>query len=375
MVTPSSMSDRQGAGVLSEESRQDIKRFLGVSVATPEDYVLRQFARHSVVLLAERHRIKHNLELIHNLIPLLHAAGVYNLGMEFGASEDQQDLDDLITGSAYDEQLARSLMFNYNVGWAYAEYMDVYRKAWELNRGLPRGSPRFRVVNLSYKYDWSGFTGPRTPDNMRKVFHRGDIERFRARIVEGEVLEKGEKIVILTGTQHAFTRYRVPEYDYYSPGFVMLREVTFGNHLESIAPGQCRTVLLHSPWRSRDMRRQIRPLGGIIDDVMEEIGQPRLGFDVSPSPFEAVRECSSWFSVGYPDFTLASITDGYVYEKPFRSYEGCTVDDLFLTEANWPQAEKQIPDPDWNGRPRSREEYIQSIRDLANMETDLRGVR
>ena len=48
------------------------------------------------MLLAEDHGIRHNLKLVHALIPWLYQAGVYTLGMEFGASEDQADLDQLV---------------------------------------------------------------------------------------------------------------------------------------------------------------------------------------------------------------------------------------------------------------------------------------
>ena len=99
----------------------------------PEQYVLDTFAQRDVVLLAEDHAIRHNLLLVQRLIPLLPAVGVFTLGMEFGASEDQAALDALTTAEHYDEALARRLMFTYNVGWAYHEYMDLYRAAWALS--------------------------------------------------------------------------------------------------------------------------------------------------------------------------------------------------------------------------------------------------
>ena len=94
----------------------DCTRYLRDQWRTPEQYVLDTFARRDVVLLAEDHAIRHNLLLVGRLIPLLPAAGVFTLGMEFGASEDQAALDALTTADAYDEALARRLMFNYNVG-------------------------------------------------------------------------------------------------------------------------------------------------------------------------------------------------------------------------------------------------------------------
>ena len=75
----------------------DCARYLRDQWRTPEQHVLDAFARRDVVLLAEDHAIRHNLLLVGRLVPLLPAAGVFTLGMEFGASEDQAALDALTT--------------------------------------------------------------------------------------------------------------------------------------------------------------------------------------------------------------------------------------------------------------------------------------
>ena len=71
------------------------------------------------------------------MIPKLYAHGIYMLGMEFGAYEDQKQLDSLINAPRYNENLARQLMFNYNTRWAIVEYMNLYKAAWEWNHSLP----------------------------------------------------------------------------------------------------------------------------------------------------------------------------------------------------------------------------------------------
>ncbi len=355
--------------------KAEIVRYLKAHWRSPEGYIVDKFADHDVVLVAEDHGIKHNLVLIQTLIPRLHAAGVYNVGMEFGAAEDQEPLDQLVTADRYDENRARRLLFNYNVGWAYQEYMDIYRHAWQLNRSLPPGAPRMRVVNLSYRYDWRHLREPRTPVVMQKVYPKGEIESFRTAVVQREILAKNQKILIITGTIHAFTKYRMPEYDPYSPNFVLLRDITLGNRLEQVATGRSCTVLLHIPWPAPDMGSQVRPLDGLIDDVMVEFGDKQVGFDTAGSPFATIRDDNSFYATGYPAFTLATIADGYIYEKPFREYEGCTVDEQFLTKANWPAAQEQVPDPDWNGRPASLDAYMAQIRRYVDMGVRLEDVR
>lgn len=77
------------------------------------------------------------------MIPKLYANGIYMLGMEFGAYEDQKQLDSLINAPRYNENLARQLMFNYNTRWAIVEYMNLYKAAWEWNHSLPEQAKSF----------------------------------------------------------------------------------------------------------------------------------------------------------------------------------------------------------------------------------------
>lgn len=46
-------------------------------------------------------------------------------------------------------------MFKDFVLWGHTDYMDIYRKAWELNHSLAKGARKFRVVNLNYRPDWT----------------------------------------------------------------------------------------------------------------------------------------------------------------------------------------------------------------------------
>lgn len=105
-------------------------QYLKENFLTPEQYIISKFVEHQVILLGEDHAVKSNLQLVINLIPLLYEAGIYNFGMEFGASEDQADLDRLINSEEYDELEERRLMFNFNVKWAYKEYTDIYKAAY-----------------------------------------------------------------------------------------------------------------------------------------------------------------------------------------------------------------------------------------------------
>ncbi|MEP7129461.1 MAG: ChaN family lipoprotein [Chitinophagales bacterium] len=192
---------------LAAQDVTHLKVYLTENGMKPADYVIEKFKANSVILLGEDHGVQQNLLFVQSLIPVLYANHIYNIGMEFGASEDQSMLDALVTAQAYDEDIARKIMFHYNVAWAFQEYRDVYKKAWEFNRTLPQSARKFRIINLSYHYNWEGFEAPRTPENMATVFYKGTADKYRADLIEKEFFAKGEKILALVGTPHAYTQY------------------------------------------------------------------------------------------------------------------------------------------------------------------------
>jgi hypothetical protein len=353
---------------LSPEAVARLASYLADHWQTPEQYIAGLFVTRDVVLLGEEHTVRYNLELAQALIPVLYETGVFNFGMEFGAVEDQVALDALVTGERYDEDTARRLMFNYNSGRAFREYMDIYRAAWAFNRTLPRAARPFRVLNLSYRYDWADAPVVRTPVNARRIYHRGPMDAFRAGVVQREVLDQGEKILILTGTPHAFTRYRIPLYDFNAPDFVRFEERNLGQLLPKLASARVACVLLHQAFHSKQHgdAQRVHPAGGAIDQVLEAFTNRRVGFDLVGSPLGDLTD-DSFYATGYEDFRLSQLADGYIYDRPFAEFESCTLDEAFLSEANWLEAQRQFPDPDWHVQPASLDEYWALIRALADV--------
>lgn len=352
--------------------------YLNENWKTPEKYILDKFESYDIIFLSEDHATKHNLDLCRNLIPMLYEAGVCTLGMEFGASEDQEWLDSLVTAPVYDEEMARKIMFNYNVGWAFVEYMDLYRAAWELNNTLDSSSKKFRIVNLSYKYNWASCNkesfGRKTPETVGKIFYKGGTEIYRAQVVKDLILDKNEKILILTGGGHAFTKYKTPEYDYYAEKFIRFNDRTFGNLVYKMVPQKTFTILLHYPFESKNAGKMLRPAMGMIDSVMQHFIDKRVGFDLDNTPLGEFRD-TSYFSYGYPDFHLSQMADGYIYQKPFAEYQGCTIDEKFFKEEDWPEIQKEFPDKDIRALPQSLEQYRSQISCYLDFSLRYRDVR
>lgn len=342
--------------------------YLNDNKISPQNYVLEKFTNADIILLAEDHRVKENLDFVGKLIPQLYKKGIYTLGMEFGAYEDQYFLDSLVTAETYDENLARQLMFNYNSGWAFKEYVDIYKFAWEFNKTLKKNERKFKILNLSYKYNWTSFSGQRTPENMKLVFNNGNTEVFRFNIIENEILKKKEKILILTGDFHAFTKYKFPYYDYTSPNFVRFDNNYFGNLIYNKYPTKVFSILLHKPFYNYPNKTPllISPANGKIEQIMNLLSNQPIGFDLNNSPLGQLSD-SSYYSMGYSNFKLSDFYDGYIFFKPIKKLTACTIDTLFLNENNWQQAIKNFPDPDWRTKPNSLAEYWIQIMEFADI--------
>lgn len=370
----SDFSTPPSAATLDQE--QELREYVKSHWKAPEDYVVEKFSNHDIVFIGEFHRVKHDVELIHNLIPRLYKAGVYNLGIEFGRYEDQDKIDRLITAATYDEAQARQLQFNQFVGWGYKEYEDIYRKAWELNKSLPKGAPKFRVVGLGYKVDWTALREQMTDEQWKKVWFNGDPDEQMGQVILKEFVDKGEKALIYSGTHHAFTHYRQPDYDFQKQKFNGFRNPRMGNIVYARIKQKAFNIFLHSPWSSRaKFEDEVYPVGGVIDRVMQAFKDKRVGFDVARSPFASLKDDQSYYSVGYPEFTLSTFCDGYIFQKQLGDYEGVTVDEAFITKDNLQEAINNLPNFGRRKYVKTPEDMMAGIRQDANVRRLFRNLK
>ncbi|MBH0166801.1 hypothetical protein IHV12_17930 [Fictibacillus sp. 7GRE50] len=328
----------------------------------PEKYLISKCKEYPIVLLAERHAVKQNLDFVNNMIPELYRCGVYHLGMEFGASEDQDALDELITGERFDEEIARRLIFNYNVKWPYKEYWDLYRAAWELNSKLEKGDRKFRIINLSYKYNWKDFSGVRTPESCSKVFYKGNTEKYRFQIIEDEIIKKNERIVILTGTVHAFTRYHYPQYDETASNFIRFNDGFLGNLIYQSYPHEVFSILLHQRFSHKEsLAENQSPANGQIEELMAEFDHTPMGFDLLGTCIGDLKD-ASYYSSGYTNFCLKDLFDGYLFFSPISALKGCTVDPHFINNHRFSDVQAHYPDKDWAKVPEKETDYWEEVK-------------
>jgi hypothetical protein len=183
---------------------------------SPEDYVVSSFGGHDIVFLGEFYKISQNSLLVNRLIPKLYAAGIRNLGIEYALSDEQRDIDALVTAPTWDESKARAITFDWVVTWGYQEYIDLYKAAWQVNSTRPQGASPFRIVGLSPRQDWTVLTSEKDlsdPAVVAKMYAQGVPDARIAEVIDREFLQKGQKALIYCGTQHALTRYRSTEYE------------------------------------------------------------------------------------------------------------------------------------------------------------------
>ncbi len=329
---------------LAADVRDTLAAYLKENGLPPEEYIASKFEDHDIVFVGEHHFVKHDAELIRDLIPVLYRRGVTDLGIEFGCYELQAEADALVTAPEYDEGRARWLMYQWGSYWPYVQYLALYRAAWELNRSLPAGAPKFRIIGLDYRPRWELLEERMTPRKWRKVFFRGGRDRHMADVVLAEFVRKGRKALVYAGQYHASTRFAWPVYNFTRKKVVGFEAQTMGQLVYRKIRGRAFNICLHYPWETIDGPKSYDyPVGGAVDALMRGSGPKRVGFDVAGSPFGRLRDRRSVYAQSRPMFVFADFCDGYVFSGPFAEYEGVDVDPLFITEENLADAIAHLP--------------------------------
>jgi hypothetical protein len=107
---------------------------------------------------------------------------------------------------------------------------------------------------------------------------------------------------------------------------------------------------------------------------MKEFQEKRVGFDVKDSPFGKLADDDTYYSAGYANFMLSHFCDGYIFQKHFSDYEGCAVDEAFITEKNIEDAIAYLPNPRARKFMRTPEAFIKAMKSDANMKNRFRNL-
>jgi hypothetical protein len=345
---------RRNAGSVSrpaadEAALASLLRYADSHWRAPEDYVVSAFASHDLVFLGEFFKIRQNVQLVQGLIPRLYAAGVRNLGIEYALSDDQKDIDALVTGPAWDEAKARAVTFDWLVTWGYQEYIDLYKAAWQLNHGLPAGARPFRVVGLNVRQYWEFLKSSKDlgdPQIVAKIFARGVPDAHMAEVIDREFLQKGEKALVYCGTQHIFTRYRSREYEKNAADMKLSETRRAGNIIHEKIGARAFCISLHAPWPDRNQRSGLAyPAEGVIDALITALPAEKrnAGWDTAGTPLGALPVKTGSYPEGAAGMTLADLFDGYIIQGPIAEYTTVTPIKDFVRPEDADRAARDFP--------------------------------
>lgn len=326
----------------------------------PEEYILSKLRTNRVVLLGEMHRIRHDVELVHRLLPRLHEVNVFALGSEFFCVEDQELLDAVVTGPEYREEEARELLRHGTGGtWAFQEYLDILRVAWDYNHSRMSGEPPLRIIGLIPRLDYWKLNEGTEEERQAEREKSERYDEIMAQALEREVLRTGGKALVHCGINHAYSGYEQPRIR--EGKIAGYRDTRCGNRLLSAYPNEVVTVYLHAPWWQEGPEPFYLPFGGAFDQAFLEYGQP-VGFDLAGSPFAKLRAPVPEVTEEHAWISPAGLYDGYILLAPIDEYQGVRViEDWVESEEVFEELRRQLPNRRWAATLASPEEYVQGI--------------
>ena len=310
-----------------------------------DELVISAFSNSDIVILGENHYIAEQVKFVADLIPKLHENGINTLYSEFSFRDDAKQIEALINADYFDEQLAKNLLVSGSgYYWMYQEYIELYRSAWKLNKTIKKGR-KFRVIGLALGRDYNAIQKPEDWDNREKrmAYFREGEDAWAERVIS-ETTKKGEKALVYCGYNHALTFYRQP---YVENGkFIrLLGQERVGQHIYEQLKQKCSFILLHNSWRPKrnDEAPPIIPLNGKLDRLTDSLQKDKsYGFFTEKSSLGSIIDTTSYYSWGYPDFTLSDLCDGYIVVDPICDLNLCKPIPNFIDATNINLAKPQI---------------------------------
>ena len=297
--------------------RKVLVNYLRAESQPPNEYVLSKFSNHRIVILGEHHWIKHDVDLVLDLIPRLKSSGVTAIGVEMFRASDQETIDRVVNSDRWQPTMAMVVMRT--ASWPYREYFEIIHAVWKANQTLPP-TERLQLLAMGPDTDW-----------RERLLPLGQTyDTFMAQTVKSYLKGPNRRILIYCGAHHAFTRYYQPELPRAQRVEQFMNRM--GNVLWRDFGEDVFTITLHRPWQCRAGEKWTRclPLNGTIDCAAATLGHP-VGFDVIRSPFARIPIAEeTLYALGYPMLRLGDMTDGYIWTMPLEAYRG--VDVLSLSE-------------------------------------------
>jgi uncharacterized RDD family membrane protein YckC len=318
---------------LDAAGQERLARWLAANGSEPAEYAIRTAAAHQVTLFGEMHLLQENLAFFNRIIPDLYSrAGVTVVCLECCDSDQDADLDRLISGEQFDRALqlkiARQACWPC---WGYGEYWDVLETVWKVNRSRPAGAPPMRVVGIGPRIDLPSlllFKGGPAVERLRgvrlmwNVFPLTVHDGLYARAVERATFDRNARGVVWVGAAHTPLIHRQPV----RMGEQLAAETPrMGNLLYARYGDRLASITLHYA-----LTREAMAVA--IERAMAASGRSSAGFDVTGSPFATLRDGESLDYHYQPSACLAELSGGYILLRPSGEMTRCRwVDDYVST--------------------------------------------
>ncbi len=316
------------------------------------DYVVESLQNHDLVVIGETGFIREQLEFLAELIPALDAAGIRHLGFQYANRDDQELIDQLLTGSSFDESLANRILFEHMVVMGYEEHRNVFRAAWDVNRGKDAGDEPFRIIGISRTPDYRAIRTEQDaedPEVLRQAFARGVPDQVMAEAILEQIVEPGHRGVAYMRLEHAYTGFPQEQYRQRMEARGFPGQKRAGNILADRLGTRVMSAILHTPLQDSRSRFGFGyPLGGLLENVKKELPEGlRPGFTVSESPYAEAPITSDAVTEGIEgDLPFEQYADGYLLISLIADYHAVTPIPGFITMENVERARVEFPGPD-----------------------------
>ena len=341
-------ADAREVSSLNEENRAQLNEWLDQNGKDPLEYAVEAAARHEVVIFGEFHGQRPELMFLNELIPEAYRrAGVTCVALEVCLARDNSAIQRLVTAPHFDRQSALEIARRQLWGtWGWKEHWDVLETVWQLNRSLPAGSKKVRVVGLDQPIDLQSIGMLQLGDNpatdcplweklrvfrlvraLPRVLAR---DAFMARQVELEIIEKGERGIVWVGRNHS--PIHCPQI---GPGRSATNRMGFllgrrlGNRVFQI---RLHGYDLPAPVVDAGAAAPPPQMGEFLESVMRQRRDAPVGFSVANSPFALLRDAGSFEYHAEPRLVLADVASGYVFLCARRDLSSCQWLDGYVSE-------------------------------------------
>jgi hypothetical protein len=321
----------KAAGVSSAQKGEAYLEYWEAHYLTPAEYVVQKFRDKKWVFLGEYHRVKHDMDLVNSLIPLLHAGtDVRHLALEFLCHRSASEANALITAQSYDRDKVIDFFRRQFPAWAYEEYLQLFKSGWESNQKYGRARGPFRLVGLNACASWEIINYGAEAEAVKQENEKlQNYDLHMARYLESELLSPGKKALVHTGIAHSTAKHA----EFWLGGDKKGQRLMRMGNLVYKEPYKKDMVFicLHAPFYDSASRRDIYPFDGTLDRLMKTF-QKDIGFDILGSPFESLSH-KNRADLSITQYAFGELYDGYIiFKTPIKEYMGVTCIPEWITD-------------------------------------------